>query len=129
MNEQSAVEGASTAALLAKILASPGAIGVLAAVVGFLFAWPKSAKEGGCRIAASMLSSHFFGAAMLKTVLHFVPWLVAEDVSAACYGIVALPAWWIGAWIFRWLENRRNKDAGDIAAELAEGTKKVKELL
>jgi hypothetical protein len=129
MSDQSAVEAGGAAAFAAKLLASPGAIGVLAGALGFLFSWPSSKREGFCRIAAAGICSHFFGPGLLKTALHFAPWLAADDIQAACYLIAGLPAWWVLAWGFKWLEKRRDSDAGDVAAEIAAGTKKVKELL
>lgn len=130
MSEQSIAEGAGAAgAALSKLLGSPAAIGVLAGVLGFLFSWPDSKREGFCRLAAAGISSIFLGPLLLKTTLHFVGWLDSESAAPACYLISGLPAWWVLAWCFKWLDKRRNSDAGDIAAELAEGTKKVKELL
>jgi len=50
-------------------------------------------------------------------------------MRTGCYLVAGLPGWWVLAFGFKWLENRQGRDAADIAAELAEGTKKVKELL
>lgn len=113
-------------AVIAKVLGSPGAIGIIAGAAGFLFSWPATRREGFCRIAASGLSSIFLGPLLLQSALHFIPWFTLEHAAPACYLISGLPAWWAGHWAFRWLDNRREKDIGEVASDIVEDAQKVR---
>lgn len=99
-----------------QILASPGVIGVLGGAVGFLFLWPKDRKEGFSRLAVSALSSHFFGDAVLRTILNFAPWIHADEMQAGAYLIAALPAWWIIGAVLKYLN--RGKDIKEIVEDV-----------
>lgn len=116
MSDQSSGEAAT---MLGKVLTSPGAIGILAGATGFLYSWPTTRREGFCRIAAAGISSIFLGPLLLQTALHFIPWFTLEHAAPACYLVSGLPAWWVGAWVFRWLEARRGKDVVEIAEEVS----------
>lgn len=110
------ITGAAAGAAGWKILASPGAIGVLAGAVGFLFLWPKNAKEGFSRIAVSGMSSHFFGDAVLRTIVNFAPWIPAKEIQAGAYLLAALPAWWILGAVIKYLG--RGKDIKEMAQDV-----------
>lgn len=99
-----------------KLLASPGAIGVLGGAVGFLVLWPKDSKEGFSRIVVSGLSSHFFGKAVLKTIVNFAPWIPSDEMQAGAYLIAALPAWWILGAVIKYLSH--GKDIKEMAQDV-----------
>jgi len=128
-NEQTIAESAGAAATAAKYLSAPAAVGILAAVVGFMFSWPRTKREGFTRIAASGLCSHFFGPGVLATAVHFLPWITADDIRAACYLAAGLPGWWVLGWGFKWLQTRQDQDAGQVAGEIVHGVKRVREIL
>ena len=129
MSDQSDIQGTAAFSIAVKVFGSPAFIGIVAGALGFLWSWPKTAREGFIRIAAAGACSHFFGPGLLKTALHFAPWFVPEDIGAGCYLIAGLPGWWVLAWVFKWLENRRNDDLGQVAADLTEGAKRAKEIM
>lgn len=129
MSEPSLSENAGAFGLAVKVFGSPAFIGIIAGALGFLWSWPRTAREGFVRIAAAGVCSHFFGPGLLKTALHFAPWFVPEDISAGCYLIAGLPGWWILAWVFRWLEARRDKPLEDVAADIVEGAKHIREIV
>ena len=103
---------------LAKLASSPGAIGILGGALGFAVLWPKTAREGICRIAVSGLSSHFFGDATLRTIINFAPWIPADEIQAGAYLLAALPAWWILGAVIRYLN--RGQDIKEIANDVKE---------
>lgn len=112
------ISGAAASAAGWKILASPGAIGVLGGAAGFIFLWPKDAKEGFSRIAASAMSSHFFGDAVLQTIMHFAPWITPKEMQAGAYLIAALPAWWILGALIKYLS--KGRDIQEMARDAKE---------
>lgn len=116
-------------ATAAKLMSMPAVMGMLAGVLGFMFMWPATKREGFSRLAASSICSHFFGASLLATAVHFLPWIPVTDMAAACYLIVGLPGWWILGWIFKWMQNRRDQDFGEVAHDAFEGAKRVKEIM
>jgi hypothetical protein len=126
MSDQSMAEAAGAAG---KILSAPAAIGVVAGALGFLFAWPTNRREGFCRLVASGVCSHFFGPGVLATAEHFMSWIQPTDMAAGCYLVAGLPGWWVLAWAFKWLENRREEDAAQVAGEVIEAAKKAKDAL
>lgn len=119
MSEPITTGAAGAAGLkILKILASPGVVGVLGGAVGFLFLWPKSRKEGFSRIAISGMSSHFFGDAVLRTIVNFAPWIPKDEIQAGAYLIAALPAWWILGAVIKYLN--RGQDIKEIAGDVKE---------
>jgi len=108
----------ATGVAIGKALASPGVIGVLAGAIGFLFLWPKDKKEGFSRLAVSGISSHFFGDAVLRTIINFAPWIPADEIQAGAYLIAALPAWWLLGALLKYLN--RGNDIKQIAQDVKE---------
>lgn len=102
----------------AKLAATPGAVGVIGAAVLFIFLWPKTAKEGICRLAVGGLSSHVFGPSVLKTILHHAEWLHAEDIQTGAYLLAAWPAWWLLGLLVRRLSGA--KTLGDLVKDVKE---------
>jgi len=129
MNDQSISENAGALGAAAKLIGSPAFIGIIAGALGFLWSWPANRREGFIRIAAAGICSTFFGPALLQTLLHFAAWFSRDEVSAPCYLIAGLPGWWVLAWVFKWLDQRRGKDLGEVARELEEGARHLKEFL
>ena len=129
MSDHPSMEDAGIFAALVKLFGSPAFIGMVAGGFGFMWSWPTTKREGFIRIVAAGMCSHFFGPGLLKTALHFAPWFVPEDISAGVYLIAGLPGWWILAFIFKWLDNRRGQDIGQVGAEVIEGAKQVKEIM
>lgn len=107
---------------LAKAAAAPGVIGILGGAIGFLFMWPASAREGFARIVASGICSHFFGPAVLRTIVHFAEWIPVEEMRAGAMLIAALPGWWIFGGLFKWLG--KNQDIKQMADDVIEVVKK-----
>lgn len=112
------VSGAAGAAGLKALASSPGAIGVLAGAIGFMILWPKTAKEGVCRIAVSALSSHFYGNAVLRTIVNYAPWIPSDEIQAGAYLLAALPAWWVLGAVIKYLG--RGQDIKEIAKDVKE---------
>lgn len=111
-------QAAAGAALFGKVLATPGVIGVAGGALLFIFLWPKTAKEGVCRLLVAGLGSHFFGDAVLRTILNFMPWLDRGEIQAGAYLLAAWPAWWILGALVKWLN--RDKDIHELAKEVKE---------
>lgn len=109
---------AATGFAIGKALASPGVIGILGGALGFLILWPKTAKEGFSRLVVSGISSHFFGDAVLRTIVEFAEWIPPEEIRAGAYLIAALPAWWILGAILKYLS--RGNDIKQIAQDVKE---------
>lgn len=101
-----------------KVLATPGVIGVVGGALGFLFLWPKDRKEGFSRLLVSGLSSHFFGDAVLRTIVKFADWIPADEIQAGAYLIAALPAWWILGGVMKYLA--QGKDIKQMAEDVKE---------
>lgn len=107
---------------LAKAAAAPGVIGMLGGAVMFMFMWPATRKEGFYRIAASGICSHFYGAAVLRTIIHFADWIPVEEIRAGSYLIAGLPGWWILGGLFIWLNKKQDIKA--MADDVIEVIKK-----
>jgi len=123
------VESAGALGVAVKVIGTPAFIGIVAGALGFLWSWPMNKKEGFIRIAAAGIGSIFLGPPLLLTAMHFAPWLTREEVAPACYLIAGLPTWWVLAWVFRWLDARKDKSLEDVAADVVAGAKNVKEIL
>lgn len=116
MNMEPTSGTAATGLAIGKALASPGVIGVLAGAVGFLFLWPKDRKEGFSRLVASGITSHFLGDALLRTIVHFAPWIPPEEIRAGAYLLAGLPAWWILGAVIKYLS--RGNDIKQIVQDV-----------
>lgn len=103
---------------MAKAMISPGLIGVFAGALGFVFLWPSSAKEGFSRIAASGICSHFFGDALLRTIVHFADWIPPDEIRAGAYLLAGLPAWWILGAALRYFKSTQDKDIQQIIHDM-----------
>lgn len=104
--------------LIVKAMASPGVIGVFAGALGFLFVWPKTKREGFTRLVASGISSHFFGNAVLRTIVRFAEWIPPDEIRAGAYLIAGLPGWFLLAALFKYLN--RGKDIKEIVQDAKE---------
>lgn len=120
MQEHNAAEGGFA---LAKIIASPGVIGVLAGAVGFMFLWPKTPQEGFARLATSGMFSHFFGNWVVRAVVHYAEWIPIEEVRAGAYLLAGLPGWFILGAAFKYFKNNEDKDLKQIARDVANALK------
>jgi hypothetical protein len=120
MSDGPTTESATALAAAVKVLSWPAAIGIMAGAIGFLFMWPKTRAEGFSRILVSALCSHFFGDALLSTALHFLPWIAAKDMTAACYLVVGLPSWWILGWVFNRLQGGQNRTVSEVIKDIKE---------
>lgn len=109
--------------MMAKAMASPGVIGIFAGAIGFIFLWPKTAKEGFSRIAASGICSHFFGDALLRTIVHFAEWIPPDEIRAGAYLVAGLPAWWLMGAIIRYFKSTEDKDIKQIAEDVRKSLK------
>lgn len=133
-------EPASSAAggiALWKVLTSLFGLAVVASILGFLVAWPKTVKEAAVRAAATVLGSVLFGpfaavAAYLKWPGLFGAGIeIAQRFGAGEWSLfigalmvatpficmAGLPFWWILGGVVLWLDKRRGKDIGEMAAD------------
>jgi hypothetical protein len=117
-----------------KIVAGLFGLGIVATILGFLVAWPKTATEALVRVAATMLGSVFLGPLAAIGAYHqwpllysagieFAELLGAGDLSQLVgIGMVAtpficmagLPFWWILGAVVLWFKKREGKDAGEL---------------
>jgi hypothetical protein len=101
----------------AKAISSAGAMGLLAGIVGFMFWWPKTAKEGFCRLFASGLCSHLFGDAVMRTIVHYADWIPQGEIRAGAYLLAGLPGWFLLGALIRYFKKNQSKDAVQIIKE------------
>ncbi|MDF3837163.1 hypothetical protein P3W85_30030 [Cupriavidus basilensis] len=109
--------------------------GAVAAALGFLVLWPKTAREGFARLVSSIMSSIVFGPALVAFVYSRYPDVFASARTLAVaagvnpeFGmlyagapllvIAGLPAWWVLGAILRWFDKRRDKDIGELAEDV-----------
>jgi hypothetical protein len=133
---------AATGALI-KLFGVPVITGSAATALGFMFLWPNSPKEAAVRIGSTILSSAICGPALVSVMHSAWPSLfTGARETALMYGTdpaqaflfvaaplmvaAGLPAWWVVGAIVRWLDKRKNKDIGELAADFRELAKQVK---
>ena len=93
--------------------------GVIAASLGFMVLWPKTAKEGFARISATIVGSMLFGDPAVQSVNHYLPWMQLDTVQSQMpvFVMAGLPCWWVLGLVVRWFEKRKNKDIGEVVQE------------
>ena len=139
-----AIETTAAGGALIKIFGIPVLAGAAATSLGFMFMWPKSAKEAFVRFFVTIIFSVLMGPALVLAVRSWWPSLFesAKDVAlmygsdrplgflfiAALLMVAAglpacrpagLPAWWVLGACVRWLDKRRDKDIGELARDAA----------
>ena len=109
-------------------------IGVVASALGFLVLLPKTPKEAAVRVVATMIGSALFGpllvaatyhqwpgvfgsAASMATTLGMEPWLGLFMAAAPLLAMAGLPFWWVCGALVLWLDRRKGKDIGELAAD------------
>lgn len=130
-------EPASSAAggvILGKAIGGLLAIGIVASALGFLVMLPKTPKEAITRILATMAGSAlggpvlcvalyskwpelFTAATKLAGDIGIEPWAGIFMVAAPVCAMAGLPAWWILGAAVLWLDRRKGKDLGELAAD------------
>jgi hypothetical protein len=117
-------------------------IGVVASALGFLVLLPKSPKEAAVRAVATMTGSALLGpflvaalysrwpevfasGAQLAATMGLEPWFGLFMIGAPVIAMAGLPAWWILGAAVLWLEKRRGKDLGELAADARADVGKV----
>lgn len=105
---------------MAKVIASPGVIGVMAGALGFMFYWPKDVREGVSRIIASGICSHFFGDAVLWTIVRFADWIPLDEIRAGAYLMAGLPGWFVLGCVFHYFKRNEGKDIQEITHDVSE---------
>jgi hypothetical protein len=128
--------------ILGKAVGGVLAIGVVASALGFLVMLPKTPREALARIFATMAGSALLGpllvagaysrwpeifaaGAAIAQGLHMEPWQGQFMVAAPLLAMGGLPFWWLlGAGVL-WLERRRGKDLGELAADAKADVKAV----
>ena len=138
-----AIETTAAGGALIKIFGIPVLAGAAATSLGFMFMWPKSAKEAFVRFFVTIVFSVLMGPALVVAVRSWWPSLFenAKDV-AVMYGsdpalgflfiaaplmvAAGLPAWWVLGACVRWLDKRRDKDIGELARDAAAIVKDVR---
>ena len=134
---------AAAGGALIKIFGVPVLAGIIATSIGFIFMWPKSIKEGFFRIVCTISTSTIFGPALVIALRSWWPNLFeAAKEIALLYGtepafgflfiaaplmvIAGLPAWWLIGGVFRWLDNRKEKDIGELMSDAANAVKTMR---
>ena len=142
-----AIETTSAGAgVLIKIVGVPVLAGAAATALGFMFMWPRTAREGLVRFACALASSFTAGPLLALGVYAKWPGLFSAarqaaeaarlDPLAGTLGVAApflvfaaLPAWWILGGLFLWLQRRQGKDIGEMAMDAAQSIKTMKEIV
>lgn len=92
----------------------------LAAIVVMCMTPPRSSREWAVGLISTVVGSITGGAAVIQ-YLGLQAWMHEPAGLVAVLGLVfaaGLPAWAIVRWLFTWIERRRDRDLGEIAAEL-----------
>jgi hypothetical protein len=129
-----AVETTAATGALIKLFGVPVLTSAAATSLGFMFMWPKSPKEAFIRMGTTIIFSTCVGPVMVIALRSTWPDLFdsARDI-AVMYGTepafgflfiaapimvgAGLPAWWVVGAVVRWLDKRKNKDLGELAAD------------
>lgn len=126
-----------------KLLGVPLLAALLATMLSFMVMWPRSMKEAVIRICSSIIIATFAGPVMVAAVLSWWPGLFdSASAVAILYGCdpatgflfiaaplmaaIGLPAWWVLGACVRWFDRRRDKDIGELAADVAAVVKDVR---
>ena len=138
-----AIETTAAGGALIKIFGIPVLAGAAATSLGFMFMWPKTAKEAGVRVFVTILFSALMGPALVVVVRTWMPGLFdSARAVAVLYGsdpalgflfiaaplmvAAGLPAWWVLGATVRWFDKRRDKDIGELARDAAAVVKDVR---
>jgi len=100
--------------LVKALVSSPGIIGIGGAALLFMVDWPKTAKEGFCRVVASGVASHLFGNAVLRTITHFADWIPPEEIQAGAYLLAGLPGWFLLSALVMYFKKNKSKNIEQI---------------
>lgn len=131
------------ASALIKIFGVPVLAGAAATALTFLFMWPRTKREAFIRLTCTIMTSGLLGPLLVIAVHSWSPGLFtsARDVAALngidsglgmmfvaapIMALGGLPAWWLLGGIVLWLERRRGKDIGEMAADAAQVVKDVR---
>jgi len=106
---------------------SPAFIGILIAAAGFLFDWPKTAKEGMVRIAGHAICVVLFGDLLMYWIAGHVPMMPIEGIKIPAYLIAGLPGWYalvsIKAFFF-YTKNSQRKSFTQLMTDIRKMVKK-----
>lgn len=137
------IELSAAGATWIKLLGLPLLAALLATILSFMVMWPRTKKEAVIRICSSIIIATFAGPVLVAAVLSWWPSLFdSANRVAVLYGCdpatgflfiaaplmaaIGLPAWWVLAACVRWFDRRRDKDIGEMAAEVAKAVKEVR---
>jgi len=126
--------GVAAGSAIAKYFGLQLGAGAVAAALGFLVLWPKTAREGFARLASSIIASIVFGPPLVAFVYSRYPDVftsaraLAEAsgvkpefgllyAGAPLLVIAGLPAWWVLGAVLRWFDKRRDKDIAEIVQD------------
>lgn len=126
-----------------KLLGLPLLAALLATMLSFMVMWPRSVKEAVIRVCSSIIIATFMGPVLVAAVLSWWPGLFdSANAVAVLYGCdpatgflfiaaplmaaIGLPAWWVLGACVRWFDRRRDKDIGELAADVAAAVKEVR---
>ena len=147
MKDSMAIETtAAGGSALVKFFGAAVIAGAVASAFAFMFMWPRTLVEAAIRLASTLLASFIMGPVLVIAVHSWNPGMFASARAvAAMYGavpdlgflfiaaplmvIAGLPAWWVIGWVVRWMDQRRDKDIGQVALDAAGAVKKVREAL
>jgi hypothetical protein len=140
------VEMSAVSSTLLKLVGIPVVAGAAAAGLGFLFLWPRSAREAASRFACALIACAVAGPCLVIAVYCWWPALFASAgqvaglmggpaelgvlvVAAPILVLAGLPAWWILGALMLWFDRRRSKDIAEIAHDAAEAVRSVRNSL
>lgn len=124
---QEHADWATGGVFMAKALSSPGVIGVLAAGIAFMFKWPKTAKEGVPRVIAHAACVYMFGDPLLRTLVHFMPWVPIDEMKICAYLLAGLPGWFLLHALFQYFSHNEDKSIDKIAKDVSNALKEIKQ--
>jgi hypothetical protein len=98
---------------LAKLF--PAALGIVGAVVSFMFMPPKNRKEFAARLISAGIGSHLFGDSALRVAVQlFGAYVDREELRAGVYFMTGGVFFFLIGALFLWIGNRRDKDIQEI---------------
>lgn len=119
--------GIAGAAALIKTMGLSAFVGMIGAALLYVVTPPVNRdgsfnrREFVARLASAGVFSIMFGDIGVEFVNHFAPFLHADIHREAVDILVGAPGWWISRAIALWLQKQKDKDIGQVVAEVKGG--------